>query len=79
MHLVPNERAVLKIIRMLVVEASKRTHRVTLLRSRWPVLHFEAYSGGYVSLMQKGLIAASPDGEDFSVTDAGLKWMATQR
>ena len=79
MQLVPNERAVLKVIRMLVVEASKTTHRVTLLRSRWPVLHFEAYSGGYVSLMEKGLIAASPDGQDFSVTDAGLKWMATQR
>jgi hypothetical protein len=51
MQLVPNERAVLKVIRMLVVEASKTTHRVTLLRSRWPVLHFEAYSGGYESLM----------------------------
>jgi hypothetical protein len=51
MQLVPNERAVLKIICMLVVEASKTTHRVTLLRSRWPVLHFEAYSGGYESLM----------------------------
>ena len=57
MDLIPSERAVLNIIRMLVTEASSRTHRVTVLRSRWPALHSAAYDGGYGSLISKGLIA----------------------
>lgn len=79
MDLVPSERAVLKIIRMLLVEASTRTHRVTVLRSRWPALHSEAYSGGYGSLIRKGLIALHADGQHFSVTNAGLKAMTGMR
>jgi predicted Zn-dependent protease len=75
MELVPSERAVLKIIRMLLIEASSRTHRATVLRSRWPALHSEAYSGGYASLVRKGLIAVSADGQEFSVTNAGLRAM----
>jgi hypothetical protein len=76
MDLVPSEKAVLNIIRMLLLEAATRTHRVTVLRSRWPALHSDAYSGGYGSLVKKGLIALSADGQHFSVTNAGLKAMA---
>ncbi len=79
MDLIPSERAVLNIIRMLVAEASSRTHRVTVLRSRWPALHSDAYSGGYGNLVRKGLIALSGDGQHFSVTNAGLKAMAIAR
>lgn len=75
MELIPSERAVLKIIRMLLLEASTRTHRVTVLRSRWPALHSGAYDSGYGSLVRKGLIALSADGQQFSVTTAGLKAM----
>jgi hypothetical protein len=76
MHLVPSEQAVLKLIRMLFLEGSQRTQPVTLLRSRWPALHCQAYDGGYVGLINKGLIAASTDGQRFSITNAGLKAMA---
>jgi hypothetical protein len=76
MDLIPSERAVLNIIRMLVAEASSRTHRVTVLRSRWPALHSAAYDGGYGSLISKGLIALSADGQHFSVTGDGLRAMA---
>jgi predicted Zn-dependent protease len=79
MDLIPSERAVLNLIRMLVLEACTRTHRVTLLRSRWPALHSQAYTGGYGSLIERGLIALSADGEHFSVTTAGLKAMSALR
>jgi hypothetical protein len=75
MELVPSERAVLKIIRTLFLEASRRTHPITLLRSRWPALHSDAYDGGYVGLIRKGLVATSSDGLLFSVTTAGLRAM----
>jgi hypothetical protein len=70
---------VLNLIRMLFFEASARTHRVTLLRSRWPVLHSQAYGAGYVGLLKKGLIAVSADGQLFSVTNAGLRAMKNVR
>jgi len=73
--LVPSELAVLKIIRALFLEASRRTHPIALLRSRWPALHSEAYNGGYVGLVRKGLLAPSSDGTLFSVTTAGLRAM----
>jgi hypothetical protein len=79
MHLVPSERAVLRLIRLLFLEGSQRTQPVTLLRSRWPVLHSQAYYAGYVELVKKGLISASADGQRFSVTNAGLKAMAVVR
>jgi hypothetical protein len=79
MELIPSERAVLSIIRTLFLEASTRTHRVTVLRSRWPALHSDAYDSGYGSLIRKGLIALSPDGQHFSVTTAGLRAMAAAR
>lgn len=79
MELVPGERAVLNIIRMLLLEASSRTHRVAVLRSRWPALHSEAYDGGYGNLIRKGLIALSEDGLHFSVTNAGLRALAAAR
>jgi len=79
MDLIPSERAVLKQIRMLFLEGSTRTHRVTMLRSRWPHLHAEAYDGGYTGLIQKGLIAASGDGQLFSITNAGLNAMTKVR
>lgn len=75
MELVPSERAVLMIIRALFLEASGRTHTVSVLRSRWPALHSAAYDGGYVGLIRKGLVAASADGTLFSVTTAGLRAM----
>jgi hypothetical protein len=75
MNLVPSEQAVLKIVRQLFLEASRRTHTVSVLRSRWPALHSEAYNGGYVGLINKGLVSLSPDGTVFSVTNAGLRAM----
>lgn len=75
MDLVPSELAVLKMIRTIFLEASRRTHPVSLLRSRWPALHSEAYNGGYVGLISKGLVATSSDGTLFSVTTAGLRAM----
>jgi hypothetical protein len=76
MDLVPSERAVLKIICGLFLEASRRTHAVSVLRSRWPALHSDAYNGGYLGLISKGLVATTPDGTLFSVTSAGLRVMA---
>jgi hypothetical protein len=79
MDLVPSERAVLKMIRMLVLEASTHTHCVTLLRSRWPALHAPAYDGGFVGLIAKRLVALSRDEQTFSVTSEGLRAMASHR
>jgi hypothetical protein len=76
MELTPSERAVLGQIRVLFLEASGRTFRLRELTSRWPVLHHDAYSGGYAGLIKIGLIAGSADGQGFSVTSAGLKAMA---
>jgi len=77
MDLVPSERAVLNLIRMLFLEGSTRTHRVTILRSRWPVVHTQAYDGGFIGLLQKRLIEASADNQSFTITNAGLKLLAT--
>jgi hypothetical protein len=79
MNLIPSERAVLKIVGLLFVESSARAHPLTLLRSRWPVLHSEAYGEGYMGLIKKGLIAASKDGQRFSITNAGLNVVARSR
>ena len=76
MDLTPSERAVLGQIRVLFLEASGRTFRLRELTSRWPVLHYEAYSGGYASLIKQGLIAGSADGQGFGITSAGFKAMA---
>ena len=76
MELKPSERAVLGQIRVLFLEASERTHRLRALTSRWPVLHYDAYRGGYAGLIKKGLIAGSADGQGFDITDAGFKAIA---
>lgn len=76
MDLIPSERAVLKQIRLLFFEASERTHAVTMLRARWPVLHYAAYDEGYAGLIKKGLLAVSADEQRFSITNAGLRAMA---
>ena len=76
MDLKPSERAVLGQIRVLFLEASGRTFRLRELTSRWPVLHYDAYSGGYASLIKRGLIAGSADGQGFGITSAGFKAMA---
>ena len=76
MDLKPGERAVLGQIRVLFLEASGRTFRLRELTSRWPVLHYDAYSGGYASLIKRGLIAGSADGQGFGITSAGFKAMA---
>ena len=76
MELVPSERAVLRQIRDLFLEASVRTYRLNMLTSRWPAIHFEAYRLGYVGLATKGLIARSSDEQLFSITNAGMRAMA---
>jgi hypothetical protein len=75
MELIPSERAVLSQIRDLFLEASVRTYRVTVLMSRWPASHYDAYLGGYTGLVAKGLIARSGDTRLFSITNSGLKAM----
>jgi hypothetical protein len=76
MTLIPSERAVLDQIRVLFFEASVRTYRLRTLSSRWPVSHYDAYSGGYAGLIKKGLITGSADGHGFTITNAGLMAMA---
>jgi hypothetical protein len=73
--LIPSERAVLRQIRDLFLEASVRTYRLNVLTSRWPVTHYDAYRGGYAGLLSKGLIAKSADELCFSITNAGMKAM----
>ena len=75
----PSERAVLKIIRMLVLETSTVTYRIASLRARWPAAHSQAYSDGFDRLVSKGLLSVSPDGVLLSVTNAGIKMMAALR
>ena len=77
--LIPSERAVLGLIRMLFLEANARSHRVTALRARWPVLHVPAYEGGYFGLAEKGLISISADAQVFQITNAGLRAMTGRR
>ena len=79
MSLIPSERAVLKIIRMLILETSTVTYRIASLRSRWPHTHSQAYSDGFDSLVNKGLLSVSPDGVLLSVTNAGIKMMGALR
>lgn len=79
MELIPSERAVLGQIRDIFLEASLRTYRLTVLTSRWPVLHYDAYRSGYAGLVGKGLIARSADGQLFSITNAGMKAMGQAR
>ena len=76
MDLKPSEQAVLGQIRVLFLEGSGRTFRLRELTSRWPVLHYDAYNSGYASLIQRGLIAGSADGQGFGITSAGFKAMA---
>ena len=73
--LVPSEQAVLRQVRDLFAEASVRTYRTTMLTSRWPAAHYEAYRGGYIGLLKKGLISLTADQRFFTVTSAGLKAM----
>jgi hypothetical protein len=75
MELVPSERAVLRQIRDLFLEASVRTYRLNALTARWPVSHYDAYRSGYAGLVSKGLIAKSSDEQAFSITNAGMKAM----
>jgi hypothetical protein len=79
MQLIPSERAVLGLIRMLFFEVSDRTMPVSLLMGRWPAPHADAYKGGYAGLVKKGLLATSADGRNFSITTLGLKAMARSR
>ena len=73
MELVPNERAVLRQVLDLFLEASVRVHRFTTLSSRWPQAHYEAYRAGFDGLVEKGVIAKSADERLFSVTNAAMK------
>ena len=66
MDLIPSERAVLNIIRALMLESNSRAHLVTTLRARWPVFHVQAYEGGYCGLIAKRLIQLSPDKNSFA-------------
>jgi hypothetical protein len=76
-ELVPGERAVLRQVRDLFLEASVRTYRLNMLTSRWPATHYEAYERGYVGLVKRGFISASAANGLFSITNAGMKAMAT--
>lgn len=75
MDLIPSEKAVLKIVRALIQESRSHAHPVTSLRSRWPVLHMQAYESGYFSLIDKQLLLLSPDKTKFSVTNAALAYL----
>jgi len=76
MELIPSELAVLRQVRDLLREASARTYRLTMLTSRWPAAHFDAYRGGYAGLVRRGLISPCSDQRFFSITSAGLKTLA---
>jgi hypothetical protein len=78
MELVPSERAVLRQIRDLFLEASVRTYRLNFLTSRWPPTHYDAYRGGYVGLVAKGLIIKSRDEQYFSITTTGMQAMGAR-
>ena len=75
MELIPSEQAVLRQVRDLFLEASLRTYRFTLLASRWPADHYQAYRGGFDGLVNKGLITKSANEQSFSITNNGLKAM----
>ena len=75
MDLIPGELAVLRQVRDIFVEASVRTHRFTVLSSRWPAAHYQAYRSGFDGLVKKGLLAKSANDQLFSITGAGLKVM----
>lgn len=79
MDLVPGERAVLGMIRTLVLQSKSRTHRVTALHGQWPPMHVDAYDAGYVGLIAKRLIQVSPDKQSFSVTSSGLALLGLQK
>jgi hypothetical protein len=76
MDLVPSERAVLNMIRALFLESYSRSHKVTVLRSRWPTMHAQAYESGYIGLIAKRLIAVSADKQIFGITSLGMKALA---
>lgn len=76
MDLIPSERAVLRQVRDLFVESSVRSYRLTVLTSRWPAAHYEAYRVGYDGLLRKGLLVQSNSRTLFGITTAGLKAMA---
>ncbi len=78
MNLVPSERAVLGMIRTLVVQSKSFTHRVTVLRGLWPPMHADAYDTGYVGLIAKRLVQVSPDKQTFRVTSSGLALLGLQ-
>ena len=75
MELIPSEQAVLRQVRDLFLEASLRTYRFTMLTSRWPAAHYQAYRGGFDGLVNKGLIAKSANEQSFSITNTGLRAM----
>jgi hypothetical protein len=75
MELIPSEKAVLKIIRTLIDESKSHAHLVATLRSRWPVLHAQAYESGYSGLIEKRLVLLSPDKSKFSVSSVGLAYL----
>jgi hypothetical protein len=76
MELIPSERAVLRQVRDLFLEASVRTYRLNILTMRWPPTHYEAYRAGYAGLVKRGFISASANNGLFSITNAGMKAMA---
>jgi len=75
MELIPSEKAVLNIVRALVQESRSHAHLVATLRSRWPVLHMQAYESGYWGLVEKRLLVMSPDKSKFSVSGAALAYL----
>jgi len=72
-ELVPNERAVLKQVLDLFLEASVRILPINALTSRWQQADYEAYRAGYDGLARKALIAKSADERQFCIMNAGMK------
>lgn len=79
MDLAPGERAVLGMIRALVLESKSRTHPLITLRSQWPPLHAEAYDAGYAGLIAKRVIVVSSDKQSFGVTGVGLELLGLRK
>jgi hypothetical protein len=70
---IPSEYAVLRQIRDLYRETRNGTFLLTVLTSRWPPLHYEAYATGLLGLISKGAIANGQDGRSVRITNAGMK------
>jgi hypothetical protein len=73
--LTADERAVLRQIRDFFGEASITSYRFSMLTSRWPDSHREAYRVAFEALVKKGLLVHYPKEQMFGISSAGLRAM----